>query len=74
MNYANILVEKFIKNRIIAHLPFSPNPGQEQLVEKLATFLFTSEERPCFVLRGYAGTGKSSLTGALVKAMHKILN
>ena len=41
-------------------------------MEKLATFIFTSEERPCFVLRGYAGTGKSSLTGALVKAMQQL--
>lgn len=29
-------------------------------------------ERPCFVMTGYAGTGKSSVTGALVRALNEM--
>ena len=66
------MIQNFLKNRIIAHLPFTPNAGQEQLIGLLANFLSTPAERPCFVLRGYAGTGKSSIVGALVKALEQL--
>jgi exodeoxyribonuclease-5 len=37
----------------------------------LETFLFAGGAESLFLLKGYAGTGKSSLTGALVKAIHE---
>lgn len=66
------MIQRFLKNKILSALPFTPNPGQEILIGQLADFLFSSAERPCFVLRGYAGTGKSSVTGALVKALEEL--
>ena len=35
----------------------------------LAEFVYTPIQRPAFVLRGYAGTGKTTLIGALVKTL-----
>lgn len=50
--------------------PFTP--GQAAAVRRLSEFLLTPRHRPAFVLRGYAGTGKTSLVGALVRVMRRI--
>ncbi|MCQ2342748.1 MAG: AAA family ATPase [Paludibacteraceae bacterium] len=63
------MIANFVKNRIISQLPFVPNAGQEEAIEQLACFLSERTERPCFLLMGYAGTGKTSLVSALTKAM-----
>ncbi len=57
---------------ILRFLPYDPNSQQVQVVAALARFcctdMVTGPDR-VFVLNGYAGTGKTSLTGALVKAL-----
>lgn len=66
------MLEKFIKNRIISALPFTPNEGQEELLHLLSQFIVSRNEQKAFVLRGYAGTGKTSIMAALVKALHEL--
>lgn len=63
------MLSRFIRNRIEAQLPFTPNDGQKQAIDSLCGFLIQRDERVCFILRGYAGTGKTSLVGALVRAL-----
>lgn len=63
------MLQNFVKNRIIFCLPFVPNAGQEAAIDLLSLFLAERGERPCFLLTGYAGTGKTSLVSALTKAM-----
>ncbi|MBQ7192355.1 MAG: AAA family ATPase [Paludibacteraceae bacterium] len=53
-------------------LPFIPNEGQSRLIEHLAAFLLSSEQKKAFLLRGYAGTGKTSVVAALVKAVNRL--
>lgn len=51
-------------------LPYKPNEQQRLVIAALARFC--SSQTPSdsvFLLNGYAGTGKTSLTGALVKAL-----
>ncbi len=59
----------FVTN-VTQNLPFLPNNCQKEALSGLGRFLFepTSRDR-VFILRGYAGTGKTSLTGALVKTL-----
>jgi len=47
------------------------NPTAEQLVfcREMASFLSRQLDQQCFILRGYAGTGKTTSVGALVKVM-----
>ena len=66
------MLEQFIKNRIIAQLPFEANEGQVELLDKLSQFIVSPTPRKAFILRGYAGTGKTSIMAALVQAMKEL--
>lgn len=66
------MLENFIKNRILHALPFVPNDGQNELLQLLSRFVVSSVDRKAFVLRGYAGTGKTSIMAALVSAMKEL--
>lgn len=48
-------------------------PTEEQLVfcNEMALFLSRELDDQCFILRGYAGTGKTTSVGALVKVMSR---
>ena len=52
-------------------LPFTPTSGQETAIGMLSLFVCGGGERKTFLLRGYAGTGKTSLVGALVRTLHR---
>ncbi|WP_113638820.1 ATP-dependent DNA helicase [Nubsella zeaxanthinifaciens] len=51
--------------------PFTPTQQQLEFCEKVAEFLSKPNQDACFVLRGYAGTGKTTSVAALVKALPK---
>lgn len=54
-------------------LPYEPNEQQGKVIGALARFC--SQQTPSdsvFLLNGYAGTGKTSLTGALVRALREV--
>ncbi len=48
---------------------FEPTPQQSELFAQLHQFLHTNNGYECFVLKGYAGTGKTTVLSALVKAL-----
>lgn len=50
-----------------------PTSQQTELFELLAEFVCSKNERSLFVLTGYAGTGKTSVVSALVKALKQQL-
>ncbi len=64
----DVFVDKIAKN-----LTFQPNNSQWNALNLLSRFILepTLNDR-IFVLRGYAGTGKTSLMGALVKTMNEM--
>ena len=53
---------------------FSMNftPRQALAVKYLSRFLTTPVPQAAFILKGYAGTGKTTLVGALVKTMKRL--
>jgi len=60
VDFSKLLLQKY---------PFSPTSGQEELLKSLSVFLFSKEDRPLFVLKGYAGTGKTSSMSTFVKQL-----
>lgn len=66
------MLEDFIISRIRAELPFEPNEEKEDLFRVLGRYLISTDSRKAFILSGYAGTGKTSVVSALVRAMEKL--
>ncbi len=62
------MIKAFFHDIMGQNLPYRPLEGQKKLLNRLADFLFEADDRALFLLKGYAGTGKTSLVGALVKA------
>ena len=56
----------------MSQLPYEPNEQQTLLIVALAHFMLYAPERGVFLLSGYAGTGKTSLTGALVRTLTEL--
>ena len=50
---------------------FRPTAEQLEFCKEMASFLSNQLDNQCFILRGYAGTGKTTSVGALVKALAK---
>ncbi len=56
----------------MAQFPHESTPEQLHAVDMWADFLLSPEREEVFLLRGYAGTGKTSLVSALVKALARL--
>jgi len=63
------MLESFFLEQIRKNFPFEPTSEQEIALEKISCFLLDRNPETLFLLKGYAGTGKSSLIGAIVKAL-----
>lgn len=61
-----------MKGLILDNFAFQPTSEQQMATQMLAEFVFAMKEDGVCVLRGYAGTGKTSLVGALVKALEQL--
>ncbi|GAA3508193.1 ATP-binding domain-containing protein [Aquimarina addita] len=51
--------------------PFEPTIKQDVVLHKLAVFILSNAKNSLFLLKGYAGTGKTTLIGTLVKNLSK---
>ena len=63
------MLKKHIQEHICQSLDFEPTGGQKQLSEKFADFITNSDVNALFLLKGYAGTGKTSMLNAFVKTL-----
>ncbi len=58
-----------LKERIRINFEFNPTPQQDELITEISDFVTTLGNNSIFLLKGYAGTGKTSLVSALVKSL-----
>lgn len=63
------MIEDEITFRVLGEFHFTPTAEQRDAVSVFASFLTDRDPRSVMVLRGSAGTGKTVLAGAIVKAM-----
>ncbi len=54
---------------VSGYLSFAANEDQKIAIEKISDFILNTDERSVFILRGYAGTGKTNLISAFTKAL-----
>ena len=63
------MVSDEFKYRIREALGVVPTAEQEQAIDVFSLFMSDSDENVVMILRGSAGTGKTTLAGAIVRAM-----
>lgn len=64
-----MMIQKHFSEIVIRKFGFELSSSQNEAVEKFTDFLFNKEDDGIFLLKGYAGTGKTSLVAAIVNAM-----
>ena len=61
-----------MRGLILDNFGFMPTKEQEKAAKMMADFILSREDGGAFLLKGYAGTGKTSLVGALVRALDEL--
>lgn len=61
--------EPVVQKLILSHFPHNPTCGQWDTCAVMARFLYDRDPRSVFLLKGYAGTGKTSLVSALIQTL-----
>lgn len=66
------MIEDTFLSNIQKSLPFELTPAQEEVIRYIATFIFKPQDHAAYILRGYAGTGKTTIIAAIVKMLHRL--
>jgi ATP-dependent exoDNAse (exonuclease V) alpha subunit len=66
------MIQDELRYRILQTFGFTPTPEQERALEVFSLFMTDREEHVVMIMRGSAGTGKTTLAGAIVKAMVRL--
>jgi len=62
----------YLKEQIGANFGHLPTQDQENAIDLLAQFILSPESNRVFLLKGFAGTGKTSLLAAVVKTLEQL--
>jgi exodeoxyribonuclease-5 len=66
------MLNRHIAQLIAQQMGFSPTADQRVLIDKLGAFLVDPHNETLLVLNGYAGTGKTTMVGALVRVLQDL--
>lgn len=66
------MTNSYLRQQIKQNFQYTPTEDQQSALNVLCDFLLTCEQDTLLLLKGYAGTGKTSLLGALVKTMNEL--
>lgn len=60
-----------LKKLLTGNFPYEPTPGQDELLGMLSEFLLDREERNLFLIKGYAGTGKTTIVKSVTNVLEE---
>ncbi|MCR5078137.1 MAG: AAA family ATPase [Prevotella sp.] len=66
------MISDELRYRILRNFGFEPTDDQLSALDMFARFMTDRDERAVMILRGSAGTGKTSLAGAIVRTMSEL--
>lgn len=66
------MTQDYILAILLRNFPHEPTPDQQILLQRLAGYLGDSDPNVVFLIKGYAGTGKSTAVGAVVQSLARI--
>jgi exodeoxyribonuclease-5 len=64
-----MMINRYFIEQFKLFFGLEPTNDQVKAIEGLGEFLLSAHNREAFILRGYAGTGKTSLVGTLVRLL-----
>lgn len=67
----NALTETTFYNLLKDRFPHDPTLKQSVALQKLAKYILSKEKETIFLLKGFAGTGKTTIVGTLVNSLWK---
>ena len=60
-------------NRLLnKNFPYDPTSQQAEVISQLSEFVEQSSSNSLFLLKGYAGTGKTTLVSALINSLWSV--
>ena len=66
------MINDYLKELILHHFGLKPTEDQAKVIDSLCQFILSPDADSVFILRGFAGTGKTTLVSALVKTMEQL--
>lgn len=66
------MINSFLNNKIIQNFPHNPTPDQESAIKSISEFIASTDPDSLLLMKGYAGTGKTSVIGTLVKTLNEL--
>ena len=66
------MLNKDLTQQIKRNFRYQPTDEQEKTIECIADFLLKPEKNTLLLLKGYAGTGKTTLIGAVVRTLSNL--
>jgi exodeoxyribonuclease-5 len=58
-----------LEKKLLTNFGFIPTEDQRKAINHISRFHTSEKQNPAYILKGYAGTGKTSLLGAYVKTL-----
>jgi len=66
------MLRDFIAEKLRSHLGFDPTDSQVRLIEMLADYLSEAHPGEIMLIKGYAGTGKTTFVNAIVRSLSEL--
>jgi len=66
------MIKDYLREEVLRHFGFEPTHDQLLAVDAFVDFVLSDDAMEVLVLRGFAGTGKTSLVGAFVRTMEQL--
>ncbi len=63
------MLKNHLKDIFIRHLQFEPTEGQKILIDTLSEIMTMPDHQQLILIKGYAGTGKTSIISAFVRTL-----
>lgn len=66
------MIKKHLEKLFQDNLEHEPTQGQQELIALMSEFILKKEDRSSLLIKGYAGTGKTTILAALVKVLTEL--
>lgn len=63
------MLKNFISSKLLENLDFQPTGSQEELIGEISTYISSGDPREILLVRGYAGTGKTTIVNSIVRTL-----